>query len=258
MSHKYAFRFCIDSQMEPSICAHYFKLRVIPQNTPCQHLIDFNLDISPQPHLMHTSDVFGNSVQYGSYHFSHQCFKVVSSGVVQCDNYFVSDDSPADMYALSGPLTNWNGDIRRWTQGQLLSQDGPTAAEKIMHAVYARLTYERFVTDNSTTAISAFQLQKGVCQDYAHVMIAACRSIGLYARYANGMVLGEGETHAWVEVYEDGGWRGYDPTRNHIIIDGYIKLAHGRDVSDCPTNRGRFYQWTQEQMMIKVDVVELT
>ena len=126
-----------------------------------------------------------------------------------------------------------------------------------MHAVHRSLAYERFVTDNTTTAQQALLLGKGVCQDFAHLMIAACRSAGLPARYANGLVLGEGETHAWVEVWHDGVWLAYDPTHDCRVDWDYVKLAHGRDVDDCPTNRGRFYGWTSELMTVNCKLEQL-
>lgn len=76
----------------------------------------------------------------------------------------------------------------------------------------------------------------GVCQDFAHVMLAACRAEGFLARYVSGMVPGEGETHAWVEVYEDGHWHACDPTFNKPADEGYIKLAHGHDTNDSAVN----------------------
>ena len=63
-------------------------------------------------------------------------------------------------------------------------------------------------------------------------MLAACRAEGFLARYVSGMVPGEGETHAWVEVYEDGHWHACDPTFNKPADEGYIKLAHGHDTND--------------------------
>ena len=63
-------------------------------------------------------------------------------------------------------------------------------------------------------------------------------------------VIGEGETHAWVEVSNGKVWYAYDPTHDKIVRWDYIKIAHGRDADDCPTNRGRFYSWTNETMSV--------
>ncbi len=110
----------------------------------------------------------------------------------------------------------------------------------IAHAVHTRLHYVPQSTHVETLAGEAFALNSGVCQDYAHITIALCRMAGIPARYACGFITGEGESHAWVEVYIHGVWYGIDPTQNRLIYHGYIKVAHGRDSADCPMNRGTF------------------
>ena len=77
-----------------------------------------------------------------------------------------------------------------------------------MNDLYENFTYIPGVTDIHTTAGEALRLGRGVCQDYAHIMTAVLRYMGIPARYVNGLMIGEGYTHAWVEVYTDGGWYG--------------------------------------------------
>ena len=69
------------------------------------------------------------------------------------------------------------------------------------------------------------KLGKGVCQDYSHILIALCRKYKIPARYVVGMIIGEGATHAWVEVYYDGCWYGLDPTHNKEVDDYFIKIG---------------------------------
>lgn len=246
---RYRYLFVTESSFLPAVGYHFFKLRAVPMETPCQHVCENALHITPECQLWGTQDGFGNSVQCGGFDTPHTAFRVASQGVVECTPYAIPDASPAEYYRYATPHTSWDEDIRH-----LGASDEPCA---IMHAVHRSLVYERFVTDNTTTAQQALLLGKGVCQDFAHLMIAACRSAGLPARYANGLVLGEGETHAWVEVWHDGVWLGYDPTRDCRVGWGYVKLAHGRDVDDCPTNRGRFYGWTSELMTVNCKLEQL-
>lgn len=119
------------------------------------------------------------------------------------------------------------------------------------------MCYSPGSTQIDTTAIEVFQQRKGVCQDYAHILIAMCRACGIPARYVNGFMQGVGVTHAWVEVLVNGEWRGIDPTNNRLIEYGYIKLAHGRDAMDCRVNRGVFTGNATEQTEIRVIVEEL-
>ena len=90
----------------------------------------------------------------------------------------------------------------------------------------------------------------GVCQDYAHILISMCRLSGIPARYVAGMMVGEGASHAWTEVWLDGGWTGVDPTHNRPVDETYIKLAHGRDFGDGAIDKGCFIgSATQRQQM---------
>ncbi len=102
------------------------------------------------------------------------------------------------------------------------------------------LGYERGPTSIETTSNEVLRLRFGVCQDYAHIMIAICRSAGIPARYVQGYLVGEGETHAWVEVYYPGlGWVEYDPTYNTIVGARHVKIACGRDYSDTAPITGK-------------------
>lgn len=94
-------------------------------------------------------------------------------------------------------------------------------------------------------------------QDYAHIMIALLRHAGIPARYVNGLMIGEGYTHAWVEIYTGEGWYGLDPTNNLHVDDYYIKLAHGRDYKDCILDKGRFLGIAQQKQEIYVKVEEI-
>ena len=89
----------------------------------------------------------------------------------------------------------------------------------VMGMLYEGFSYEPGSTDISTTAGEALKQGKGVCQDYAHIMTAVLRYMGIPARYVAGLMIGEGYTHAWVEVYTQDGWYGLDPTNNLHIDD---------------------------------------
>lgn len=215
-----------------------------------QHIVQHELTVTPVCNLLESMDGYGNYVQYGSLAEQHDCIRIASQGVVECGDYVLPDDTPADYYLFPSALTQWDNHIKGMSKEQ--------TPQGIMNAVYSNMRYVRFVTDNQTTAINAYAKGEGVCQDYAHVMIAACRAAGLHARYVCGLVEGEGETHAWVEVWRNGFWLGYDPTYNRENLYNYVKIAHGRDAADCPVNRGRFYQWTTEHMTVncKVETIQ--
>lgn len=120
-------------------------------------------------------------------------------------------------------------------------------AERIAAWVHGAMRYEAGATDVRTTAAEAFSRGAGVCQDYAHVMIAVARSSGLAARYVSGHLLGEGGAHAWVEVLvpdESSPGRasalGVDPTHCAPAGPGYVTVAVGRDYHDVAPTAGTF------------------
>lgn len=113
-------------------------------------------------------------------------------------------------------------------------------ARALCHAVYRHFTYEPGATTTATTAAEAFALGAGVCQDYSQVLIVLCRMAGIPARYITGLMMGEGATHAWVEIHDGVRWRALDPTNDRIVDDGYMLFCTGRDFDDCPIERGVF------------------
>ena len=112
---------------------------------------------------------------------------------------------------------------------------------QLMDSVRTRLIYEKKVTTARTPVGEALRLGRGVCQDFAHLFLGACRGIGLPARYVSGYIhqTGEVATHAWCQVWGGrGGWVNVDPTHGTFPGNGHVKIALGRDYSDVPPNRG--------------------
>jgi transglutaminase-like putative cysteine protease len=117
-------------------------------------------------------------------------------------------------------------------------------AERICAAVCAAITYEYGVTSVTTTAAEALAAGRGVCQDFAHVMLALCHLLGLPARYVSGHLLGQGGTHAWVEVIVPRAGHAeavaFDPCNGHRTDGGYVTVATGRDYSDVAPTSGSY------------------
>ena len=115
---------------------------------------------------------------------------------------------------------------------------------RICAAVFEAITYEYGVTSVTTTAAEALALGRGVCQDYAHVMLALCHLLGLPARYVSGHLLGQGGTHAWVEVIVpragDAEAIAFDPCNGRRADAGYVTVATGRDYSDVAPTSGSY------------------
>ncbi len=156
---------------------------------------------------------------------------------------------PADGYLLeSTRLTAADERIRDAARELAASGDwGLSLADRINDWVYQSMTYRHGVTGVRTTAAQALALGAGVCQDYAHIMLAVCRACELPARYVSGHLLGVGGTHAWVEVVvpaADGSGdaiaSAFDPTHASRAGLGYVKIAVGRDYSDVAPTSGTY------------------
>lgn len=245
----WCYRYVVEARLHPAVAFHFFKLRAVPQTDAAQRVVEQWLDVAPMCAVRHATDGFGNAVQWGGYTRLHDTFRVESCGRVELGRYVLPCAAPAPLFRQPSPLTAWDAELAAWAHHIIMgAPDDAARALLLMQATHDAVAYERFVTTNATTALEVRRLRRGVCQDFAHLMLAAARSAGLAARYAAGMAPGEGETHAWVEVWHGGAWHAYDPTRGERVAGGYLKLAVGRDAADCPLNRGRFYAWTQETL----------
>jgi transglutaminase-like putative cysteine protease len=166
----------------------------------------------------------------------------------------VRDDGPAMLpaAALDSPrllrptrLTTPDDRLRDLAAGLTApSGDPEETAERVCAAVFAAMTYENDVTTVSTTAAEALALGQGVCQDYAHVMLALCHILRLPARYVSGHLLGQGGTHAWTEVIVPRAGQAevvaFDPCHGRRTDGGYVTVATGRDYADVAPTSGSY------------------
>ncbi len=139
------------------------------------------------------------------------------------------------------------------------------AAERLCTLVHESLPYRKNATHVGTTAAEAFAIGAGVCQDHAHVMLSMCRALGIPTRYVSGHMLGEGYTHAWVEVIveEESDCAlalPFDPCHGRIPGATYLTVAVGRDYRDvAPTSgtyHGRFENQLTSTTRLDVEIVD--
>lgn len=244
---------------------HYFVLRCVPVSRGCQTVTARKLEITPDTSVLTSRDVFGNVSYRGLIKEPHSKFGFRATATVQVNSENGSRENCLLLYKYSTSLTYASDAMKRFLyktfEGTDMEESVRTAsvprenvrrfASKLMDAVNHVLVYEPGVTSVSTSAREAFELGKGVCQDYAHIFCSLSRIAGVPARYVCGTSEGEGSTHAWVEVFMPdpvihtkraiqipGRWYGYDPTRNKLCDDDYVILAVGRDYNDCQVDRG--------------------
>ncbi|MBI2729902.1 MAG: transglutaminase family protein [Sphingobacteriales bacterium] len=136
------------------------------------------------------------------------------------------------------------------------------AAQLLNEYVFINFSYIKGITTTESTLDEVWNLNAGVCQDFAHILSVMLRMLNIPARYVSGYVCpnhngmrGEGATHAWVEVYIPFyGWLGLDPTNNCFVNDLHVRLAVGRNFSDCSPVRGTYKGTSNHQLDVGVSV----
>ena len=174
-------------------------------------------------------------------------------------------------YLFGSRIAVMDEQIGAWAAHYLDASAGIVqVASALMTAIYDEFTYSKGATNTSTPPAEAFALRKGVCQDFAHIMIMALRSHGIPAGYASGYLrtvpppgakrlVGADAMHAWANVWcgEELGWIGFDPTNNRLARENHIQIAMGRDYADVAPIDGIFIGSTPQKMNTSVDVQQL-
>ncbi len=257
---RYRFNYQSIIRFDTPVTRHCFKLRCLPVSQGFQKVLDEKLYLRPKIVLNQGADAFGNRIQYGHTLEAHDAFIFSSNGEVEQQPYCIPETEIHPMYCFESCLTGLSNALISFSQSLPLNQD--TSVEQramvIAHAVYSYMDYRPMSTNNSTTASQAFSQAQGVCQDYTHIFLALCRLNHIPARYVNGFMQGIGFTHAWAEVYDGTKWIGIDPTNDTHIEYGYIKVAHGRDATSCPVNRGIFLGTARQYSEVRVLVEEIS
>lgn len=153
-----------------------------------------------------------------------------------------------------------------WREAQDLAaglDDAWAAARAMSRFIHGRFTYDTSATTVNTHMLEVLRHRRGVCQDFAHVLIGLCRSIRLPARYVSGYLYvgqetgwrGDLASHAWVEVFLPGyGWLPLDPTNERPVGEHHVKVAIGRDYADAAPIRGTFKGRATQAMSVELDI----
>lgn len=241
---------------------HSFSVKCMPQTDERQRILQQELHILPNRFLCGGRDSFGNEYVFGRTEEPHDLFEVELSGLAETGlaaGITADRDYCLGMYGAQTDYTRPSDSLRQFLDSLCLEQ-GMTELEKseiIMKALYGSFHYEKGRTDVTTAAAQAWELGCGVCQDYAHIMLSLCRSCGIRCRYVAGLLIGEGLSHAWVEVASGRVWYGLDPTNNMAVSDNHIKISHGRDCTDCRINQGVFTGNARQQQTVAARVWEI-
>ncbi|TVQ88474.1 MAG: transglutaminase family protein [Chromatiaceae bacterium] len=264
-----------------------------PRDMPHQQCLSAQVRVSPWPSVAreHT-DIFGNRVNYFSVQLAHSTLEITATSEVEVQDQLVPpfDESPsweqvrdgladdlsepsiaARIFALPSPVAPLSpaaADYARlsFTPGRPILE----AATELTARIYAEFEYDPSFTTVATPLASVLEHRRGVCQDFAHLAIAALRGLGLPARYVSGYLetlpppgqpklRGADASHAWFGVFVPGlaagdGWVDFDPTNNCLIHQQHVTTAIGRDYQDVTPVRGVFYGGGEHNLTVAVDV----
>lgn len=181
------------------------------------------------------------------------------------------DGALAAEYTAASPLVDLDPAVAAYAAASLLP--GRPLVEAVLdltHRIHTDFEYEPGSTTVTTRVADVLEQRRGVCQDFAHLLIAGLRSHGLAARYVSGYLatdpppgvermVGTDATHAWVECYVPGtDWLPVDPTNDCLVQDRHVTVAWGRDYADVPPVKGViFTDATESTMAVSVDVAPL-
>ena len=254
-----------------SVC--YNLLRLVPRNTHRQSCTSVAVEIHPEPDTFHEyEDFFGNKVIYFSIEKEHAKLSVrVSSEIEQrmetAGEPSLEQDADVGGYLFETPMTAANDDIAAYARGSFRpGRPVLEAAADLMHRIYTDFRFTPGFTTVSTPLATVMRERKGVCQDFAHLAIACCRSVGLPARYVSGYIetlpppgveklIGVDASHAWFSVYiPKMGWVDFDPTNNLLPAEQHITIGWGRDYADIAPMRGILLSSGTHGLSVSVDM----
>jgi len=253
------------SQLHSEIC-------LLPANrVNGQRLVSGTVTSSPAISPRPFRDVFGNTVHHLDY------LRPVQKLHVRVDAEVETSEQPEDAQRLPPLLERLylQSTSRAPHQHPLIasvaegidgigSRDALVVAQRVNDHLRERFTFTVGATHVSATAVDFVESGEGVCQDYAHLMIAMLRQQGVPARYVSGYLAANGSettteaSHAWVQVLSDGHWHGFDPANGEAQDARYVVTAVGRDYDDVPPVRGTYRGASREEWTTSVRIAAVS
>lgn len=259
------------------------ELRMQPRSEGPQTLRSFQISTNPRAQLYAYTDHLGNAV----YHFNvlrqHEELRIETQALVEMalprelsENADLLEWDRYNRYNLSAEhfdllepskFGHMSSALFEFMKSQGLDKpvgDALSALKLLNKTIHDRFEYVQGVTEVHSPIDDALKARSGVCQDFAHMMIAIARGWGVPTRYVSGYLhhrqkgqdrSGDDATHAWVEAYLPSmGWIGFDPTNDILAGERHIRVAVGRDYADVPPTRGTFKGGAETELAISVSV----
>lgn len=266
------------------ILESFMEVRMEPRNDGNQHCQSFSITTDPSSRIMRYQDYLGNKVNHFNVPGQHTQLVVKTEAVVEKRPFSPLPSSLTSQAWLEIDALKANG--RYWDYlgsshyakktekliafaqeiGLDRRMDPLTMLRWLNSVIYEKFSYVPNSTEVDSPIDEALISREGVCQDFAHIMIALIRSVGIPCRYVSGYLYHqpnedrsmEDASHAWVEVMLPGiGWVGFDPANNLLADDRHICVGIGRDYADVPPTRGVFRGEADTELDVGVQVSRL-
>lgn len=250
------------------------ELRLQPLSNAQQTVESFDVKISPAAKLRSYHDFYSNVIHHFDITEPHSTLEIESKLLVEthAEHRLAPDARPVSMsrvgealrgeraydFILASRYVDLNPETWRLAIDASQNEDDIwQVALKLMRFVHGHLAYESQSTHVHTHMRDVLTDRRGVCQDFAHVLLGLCRTLKIPALYVSGYLATEeaSATHAWTEVYIPGvGWQGLDPTHNRQPDETYVKIGVGRDYADVPPVSGTYKGTTERKMTVEVKI----
>ncbi|MEO1200312.1 MAG: transglutaminase family protein [Pseudomonadota bacterium] len=239
-------------------------LRMTPRPHVGQHILDWRIDTDIDCRMKVTEDSFGNLVHSFTANGTFEAYTILVEGQVIIDDRTgfiqgaIERMRPA-LYLRETELTACDAAIRDFARKMSDGREPLTTLHEMNNYLFTHMAFDTEATGTTTTAPQAFAAHHGVCQDFAHVLIAAARALGIPARYVSGYMVHEDDSvvheagHAWMEaLIPDYGWIAFDPANGVSPTYRHVRVATGLDYLSAAPARGVQRGGSSERMDVSV------
>jgi len=260
ITHETAYRYATPASSVIQI------LRMEPRSHEGQFVVDWRVELDRDARLQQSPDAFGNTLHSFALSGPLESLTVVATGEVETDDTAgvvrgQIERFPPTVFLRDTRLTEADDAIKAFAAGVAASSsDRLDLMHRLNAALRERMTFDTHPTDATTPATEAFASGEGVCQDYAHIFIAAARHLQIPARYVSGYLFQPGNEaqeagHGWAEALVPGlGWVAFDPANGVCPTEGYVRVAVGLDYLGAAPVRGSRHGGTGETLSVSVRV----
>lgn len=241
------------------------QLRLSPRSEPHQRVLSWQIASPGERHEF--VDAFGNLSHMMTITGTHEEVRVVAAGSVDVTpldrGRLTSAESLSPLvFTVSTRLSDPDAAIEAFARQHLRPNADSNHLLALAEAIRGAVCYQSGATIVTTPAADALRLQRGVCQDHAHLFLACCRVHGVPARYVSGYIdpgdTDHAESHAWVDAWVDeadfSGWVSVDVTHARFAGDAHCRLAIGRDYESAAPIRGVRHGGGEESLSVRVEV----